>query len=89
MFKNYLPPSFTLSFPTSGSSSTSTPIDHFALLYIACKNNVLDSQICSSKNPSCSCCTNQTHCLCHICQCHGVHSYECSSMTCNELVFNS
>jgi hypothetical protein len=22
------------------------------------------------------------------CQCHCVHSFECSSMTCNELVFN-
>jgi hypothetical protein len=25
----------------------------------------------------------------HGCQCHGVHSFECSSMICNELVFNS
>ncbi len=25
----------------------------------------------------------------HGCQCHGVHSYQCSSMICNELVLNS
>jgi hypothetical protein len=25
---------------------------------------------------------------CYGCQCHGIHSFECSFMTCNELVFN-
>ncbi len=25
----------------------------------------------------------------HGCQCHGVHSYECSSIICNNLVRNS
>jgi hypothetical protein len=25
---------------------------------------------------------------CHECQCYGVHSFECSSMTCNKLTPN-
>ncbi len=31
-----------------------------------------------------------TFCLatCHKCQCHGVHSFECSSITCNKFVCN-
>jgi hypothetical protein len=34
--------------------------------------------------------TLDTFCLatCHKCQCHGVHSFECSSITCNKLVPN-
>ncbi len=26
-------------------------------------------------------------CSYHRCQCHAIHSFECSSMTCNELVY--
>jgi len=29
-----------------------------------------------------------TRISCHECQCYGVHSFECSSMTCNKLIPN-